>query len=72
MHESWCVKNGILIYAEAIVGTKLVRICVQKGNDKPIVGTKEYKQGKQLKPTDEKWWIVVEQLRENYYNKNNK
>jgi len=71
VHESWCFANNILIYGEAIAGTKLVRIVVNnKGQIKK--GEREYKQGNQVKANDEKWWEVVYLLRKNYYDKHHK
>lgn len=68
--ESWCLKNNILIYAEPIVGNRLVRVVVcYKGT--LIRGQKVFKQSGQLKPKDERWWDVVTALRLDYYNKEN-
>ncbi len=70
-HESWCFKNNILIYGEAINGTKLLRIVINnKGDLKP--GKKRFKQGKAIKARDDKWWEMIQKLREHWYNHYNK
>lgn len=70
-HESWCFKNGVLIYGEGIAGTKLLRIVINN-KGKITVGQKRYRQKKAIKAKDEKWWEMIWKLREHWYNHYNK
>lgn len=69
-HQSWCIKNDIIIYFQPVEWPYGKIIIVEKGVSKQ--GEHKYKaRQKDLRPKDEKWWVIVEKLYTNKYEKYN-
>lgn len=69
-HQSWCLKNDIIIYFKPIEWPFGKIVIVEKGI--PEIGKHKYKtRQKDLRPKDEKWWEIIEKLYTNKYEKYN-
>jgi hypothetical protein len=66
-HQSWCFKNGIIIYFKPI-NWREGKIVVDN-NGQILEGTVIYYQSK-LKPKDEKYWEIIWKLYTKYFIEN--
>ena len=65
IHESWCFKNDILIYATPIDNQNCKLVIEEQGVTK--IGTEVYRSIK-FRQKDIRWCDKVKELREEYYN----
>lgn len=68
---SFCLKNGVKIYPQALSGTKCV-IVVDKEGETPKQGKEVFNTSKRRKEKEPKWEKAIEKGYEYYYNKLNK
>jgi len=64
IHESWCFKNDILIYATPIDNQNCKLVIEEQGITK--IGTEVYRSMK-FRAKDIRWWNRVKELRKEYY-----
>lgn len=64
--QSWCLRNGVLIYAVPLSNTKVKIVIDYKGE---IIHGKEEYASKNFKVGDKRWWTKISELYIYYYDR---